>query len=742
MTATNRTAAPDLIFTRRDWLIALLIIALAFSYRLVIILDRATAPDNVAAFDPLPAGADQQTYIDNLRGFANGSYPPAKFYFQPGLPYFLRFASAVMGTTNLGALRVFTAAFAAINCGLMIAVGRLATGQRAVGVGAGLILALYPVSAFYDTDFVITSQAVILATLALFSTLWLWRRPQQWAGAVLLGLSAGAAVVTRLEVAALAVVCGLWLLAVCRNRRAIVQVGLALMLSLTVVMPVILHNRAGGADYLITPVGPEELYRGNSRDAAGTRGPSIAAETTHYDYFKFLVNDIALDPGRFAELLLRKVALFWSNIEPGNNLNYELQGRRVSPALAWNFLNFSILFAASSYGFIVLIRERQQAIAALLVLASLGFMAAVMLIWVEARVRTPVIVLLIPAAAYGIAHLFALMRSQPPRRTIQHVLPIALSIGVLLILINVAVHQLPHKVTVNELPASAVATHVVYDNVLELVGFEIQAEYSPPHILTPFKPYVVTLYWRLLEPTATDYSFALKYLIDSAQEMGIDRPIGMVVYPQVTTSELQPDRIYVEHVGLSYRRFDGPLEISGFLELTVYPERDFLSSLPAIDTTGYQQNTLVLARPAVRAGNGKTRFADVDKQIEFGDVLLLNDWQLPQAAAPGEDIEIITGWQSTQNHMDKSYAIGVFLFQDGEYILNVDSPPHAGRLLTLSIPPDYKFDDAKTVNLPDMPGEYEVRVGVYDQETLERLPVMDGIDSLYLLGRIRIIDVD
>ena len=738
MWANDRAARINLTFNQRDWLVALLIIALAFGYRTMIIIVRATAPGNAAAFDPLPDGTDQQTYYANLRGFANGSYPPDRFYYQPGLPYFLWFASQVMRTTNLGALRIFTAAFAAINCGLMMALGRLALGRRDAGLVAGLLLASYPVSAFYDTDFVITSQAVILATVTLFGVLWLWRRPTQWAGAVLLGLSAGVAAITRLEVTALAPVCGLWLIANRKDRRAVLQVGLAALIGVAVVAPVILHNRAGGADYWITPVGPEELYRGNNRDVDGTRGPSVAAETTHYNYFKFLANDIMLDPGRFAQLMLRKVALFWSNVEPGNNLNYTLQGKPFSPALAWNFLNFSVLLAAASYGFIILIRERQRATATLLLLSAAGFMVMVLLIWVEARVRMPVIVLLIPAAAYGIVRLVEVLRNQRFLNVVRQVIPVAAGIGGLLLLINLAVEHLPHKATVTVLPASAVAANLVYDDVLELVGWEIQDEYSPPHILTPFRPYVVTLYWQMRERTTINYSFALKYLINGAQMMGIDRPVGMVVYPHRMTSEWQPHTIYVEHVGLSYPHFDGPLEVSGILELTVYPERDFTTPLPAVAADSRQHNSLVLARPAVRAGNGHTQLVDTDHRIAFGEVLVLNGWQMPSTAEPGEQVEIITGWHSSDSYMDKSYAIGVFLFENDHYVLNVDSPPHAGQLLTFSIPPDYQFDDVKRLKLPDAVGEYEIRIGVYDQATNERLPVAGGIDALYPIGRIRI----
>lgn len=733
--------AINLTFTRRDWMIAILIILLAFGYRMVIIVDRATAPNEIAAFDPLPQGTDQLTYYNQLLRFEAGTFPPETFIYQPGLTYFLYASSQIIRTTNLGALRVFTAFLAALNCGVMIAVGRLVTGRRDTGIIAGLLLALYPVSAFYDTDFVITSQAVILATLALFGTLWLWRSPNQWTGTVLLGLSTGAAAVTRLEVAVLAPVCGLWLIAVRRDGRSVLQVLLAALLAVAVVAPVVIHNQRGGADYLISAAGPAEMYRGNNRDADGTRSPSNASDTTHDDYIEYLAKDIALEPVRFAELIVRKTALSLSNHEPGNNLNYTLQGEQISPALAWNPLDFSVLLAVSLFGLVMLFREQHRSSASLLLLASAGFTGMVLLVWVESRIRTPLIVMLIPAAAYGITHLIASLRGQPVRAVARQFIPVMACIGVLLLLISLAVQHLPRKLTVSSPPEGVTRTSFVYDGVLELVGWKTQEQYSPRNVISPFEPYVVTLYWRLLEPAAVDYSFALKYLVEGQQMVGIDRPIGTLIYPERTTRSWAPDTIYVDHIGMSYRRLDGPFEQTGILELTVYPERDFTSALPAIGTEGTEYASVIVGQPAIRDGSGRSRLEDAARQIAFGDVLLLNGWHLPAQADPGATVTVTTGWQTTHERMTASYAIALFLFRNGDYVTNIDSPPHAGQLLTLSIPARYSFDDVKMLRLPDEVGRYEVRVGVYDQATIERLPVV-GEDNLYTMGTILVGDID
>src|SRR5579864_4943185 len=95
----TRPSASRLRFTRRDCLIGLLIVALAFGVRLVIIWDRAASPV-VSGFDPLPAGSDQAVYYDNIAQYRAGQYPPPTYFFQPGMPWLLIASSALLRTDS------------------------------------------------------------------------------------------------------------------------------------------------------------------------------------------------------------------------------------------------------------------------------------------------------------------------------------------------------------------------------------------------------------------------------------------------------------------------------------------------------------------------------------------------------------------------------------------------------------------------------------------------------------------
>ena len=746
---SDRYGPPDLTFTRRDWVIALAVIALAFAFRLVIIVDRAYEPHD-GAFAPLPAGSDQRTYYSHIQGFRDGTFPPDTFWYQPGMSYFMIGASALMRTDDLGALRVLVAALASINCGLFIAVTRLALGRRDAAILAGVLLAFYPVGAFYDTDFVITSQATVLLTLALFGILWLWRSPRNWAGAVLYGLSFGALAVTRFEPVFLAPVFGLWLIAVRRDRKAVLQVALAAVVCVGVMLPVILHNRAGGADYLITPVGAEEIYRGNNRDTRGDYGGGQASRTTTDDFWTYLLHDIRLSPRRFVELVLHKAGMYLSPAEPGNNLNYALSGEKVSPLLRAVPLDFRILLILALYGLVILIRQRHPAVA-LLAVSFLVLMAAILTIWVEARLRTPTIVFMVPAAAYGIATLveqFPVTRSGGAwavsgvklRRALA---PIPL-IVVVVALAYVAEIDLPRPPTVSALPATARPVGATYDNTLRLVGYEVQTEYSRAGIIEPFKPYVITFYWQLLERTSIDYGFGLAYIIDDQRVIGFDHPVGVVNYPFTPTSEWEPGTIYVEHVGLGYKRYDGPVGISGQLMLAVYSSPTAVPLLPAEGVAGSPLN-LELTQPAIIWGTGALPdgLALRDRPVPFGETLLLWGWDMPTTARPGETVDVTLGWETTGVAITNSYALAVYVFDAaGQFTgLQADSAPQDGALLTTSLPEHYRFSDVKGVPLPSEPGTVTLYAGVYDHVTRDRLFAPDAapeMNNLVALGTIEV----
>ena len=736
----SQTASNQFVFhwTRQETLVLLCIVFLAFTYRMVILAERAAAPAEISAIDPLPIG-DQTRYYNNAAfGFDNGTFPPSSFFFQPGMSYFLRALILLTGSTDLIVLRVICIALASLNCGLMVLVGWFASNRRIVGYLTGVIFALYPVSAFYDTDFVIASQAIILATLQLFGALWLWRKPRLWWGAVLLGLAAGAGMLTRVEVLIIAPAVSLALLAIRRDLRIVLQLSFAAILGILIVSPAIIHNWRGGLHCLcVTPVIWENLYRCNNRDTQGTYAKSNAFWTTNRgEYPHYLKLDIQLDPIRFVELMLYKTSLFFSNHEPGSNLDYYKMGEGASRALALNPLNKSILVAAFFFGLAQFYRTRRFAAFSLFTLTTLAFFLVVLVEYMVTRIYLPVVVLFTPAAAYGFVCLYDSVKEQRLFKLLRKSLFVLLAIATFSTAVSWGASNLPNDPTVPVLPDGAVPTYLRYDDALELVGYQLRDQYSPRNVLKSTKPWVVTLYWRLLKDVDINYSFSLKYLIDETEMTTVDFPIGHVVYPWVYTSNLVPGTIYAEHVGLRVNHFKGPFEETGRIELRVYPDKDWQQILPASDENGVEQEAIILARPAIRHGDGLSDFATDESQIRFGDELILRGWRFPESAPAGATVEVRTGWRTGAQQIFRSLTFSLHLLQGDAPITNVDSRPRAGRLETFSLPPNYLFDDRLRLTLPAESGIYELRLCVYESTSKERLIVSEGKHNCTILGEI------
>lgn len=693
--------------------------------------DRAAAPNSESFWDPLPAGNDQSAYIQQVNDWQTGEFPPDVFFFQPGIVYFLGVVAALAGSTDLLTLRLIQAALASLNCGLMAVIAWQVTGSLRAGLIAGALLALYPVSACYDTDFVVTSQAVIIATMMLAFTWLAWRRPGNLAAPFCLGLLTGFGAITRFELIAPGLVCALWLL----QRRRGRQLLLALLGIMIVIAPIAMHNRAGGSTHLITTEGPRIMYRGNNRDSAGVYAPSNASSTTRAEFMHYLVQDISLEPVRFAQLWLRKAALFLSDNEHGNNLDFRRSCQSLSPILFANRFSFPHLAALCAWGLLALWMARRRQMALLMLTAGAAYGLLVIASMVESRLKTPVIPWMIPAAAFAIDRALILARGRWTRSRISRGALLVSASALVYLMIVWGSTELPRDVTVSELPTSAAQAGLRYDDRLELVGWQVRERYSARNTIEPFHPWVVSLYWRLLKPAEIDYSFSLKYRIGEETILEYDRPIGYTVYPRKYTSEWEAGAIYVEHIGLMWHGNKGPFEQTGWVTVDVYPGREAHKRFMPDNVVGNPAAHPILAHPAILRHPGHNSLSG-SAEVSFGDELFLLGWQLPSRAAPGESVPVTLAWRTGPQQIEAAYAIGIYAFLDGVFLANTDGSPANGALQTFSLLPRYHFDEKKQLTLPPAVGTYELFVGVYNLDTMERLPVSGRADNLYPIGAI------
>jgi hypothetical protein len=95
---------------------------------------------------------------------------------------------------------------------------------------------------------------------------------------------------------------------------------------------------------------------------------------------------------------------------------------------------------------------------------------------------------------------------------------------------------------------------------------------------------------------------------------------------------------------------------------------------------------------------------------------------------PGQ-VQLTLSWRGLQP-MSTNYTVFVHLFDPatGEDVTQADAMPYQGaRPTSLWWPGDLQADDHTTIALDGVaPGRYSIAVGIYDSETLQRLPATDG----------------
>ncbi len=152
-----------------------------------------------------------------------------------------------------------------------------------------------------------------------------------------------------------------------------------------------------------------------------------------------------------------------------------------------------------------------------------------------------------------------------------------------------------------------------------------------------------------------------------------------------------------------------------------------------------------LAPPAT---NCVLRTVEVEPAVEglanFGRMLLLAAEVDRDHLRPGEALGVLLRWRAVQR-MEEDYTVTVQLLgPDGRLHGQVDSWPVQGTLPTSRWMPGQEIEDPYLVPLsPDAPpGRYQVVVGIYLLETMERLSVVDGdgipVADHYVVGEIEV----
>jgi pentatricopeptide repeat protein len=460
--------------------------------------------------------------ISNGQPFLEGPYFRAPLY-----PYFLAIIYSLFGHNYL-IPRIVQFIIGSLSCVLIYFLGKRTFGPT-VGKIAAVMAALYGTFIYFEGELLIPVVIIFLDLALILALLSTEERPGWWrwlgCGAIL-GLSA----IARPNVLLFGAVLLPWLAVRLRRRglslrRSLVHlVGFCLGTCL-VILPVTVRNYAVGKDFMpIASQGGVNFYIGNNPDSdgataivPGTLGswwggywdamelaqeaaghPMRASEVSNY-WFKKGLAFMRNEPGAYLVLMSSKLALFWGGAEVSNNKDIYFYSSRSAPLgilirpgpLYWPF---GILAPLALAG-MVLAWRRREGRAGLMALFVFSYMVSVVLFFVTARYRLPVIPFLLPFAGY------TLVRLSRERRPAGMVFPLGLILAFGLgVNLNLSGYRPPTLEDTHTRLGSVYLEKMMYDQAA--AEFQRVLSSAPqPAPVTPERLYAITGLARVYQET-------------------------------------------------------------------------------------------------------------------------------------------------------------------------------------------------------------------------------------------------
>ena len=504
---------------------ALAIFSIALAVRLIHVWQLRRAP-----FFTLLMG-DSKGYDEWAQRIAGGEWIGHDVFYQaPLYPYFLGVVYSLLGRSLL-LVRVVQAFIGSFSCVLIALAARRFFSHR-VGLVAGLMLALYAPAIFFDgliqksvLDVFFVCLMIWLVSIAALPAFPAF--PARAVSASLpaliwfaMGLAVGGLGLTRENALVFVVVIALWSLArrvvdfkVRLKETAIFLAGLAL-----VIAPVAIRNhvidRGGGGFYVTTSQFGPNLYIGNNARADGSyqslrygrgapeyerqdatelaeraEGRRLTPSEVSSYWTNRAIGFISERPGAWLTLMAKKFALIWNRTEM---VDTEDQASHADWSLPLRVLgpigNFGILVPLALFGVIVTWSGRSKL--AVLYAMLTAYAASVIVFYVFARYRFPMVPFLILFGATGLTSLLELLRSRRLELS-RHAIaalpsaaPVLTAVVVVAIFVNwpIVSSASMKAVTENNLGAAFQSEHQI-DEALEHYqrATELRPDYAPAY---------------------------------------------------------------------------------------------------------------------------------------------------------------------------------------------------------------------------------------------------------------------
>jgi tetratricopeptide (TPR) repeat protein len=395
---------------------ALAIFAVAFTLRLIHIWQIRRSP-----FFTVLIG-DARGYDEWAQRIAGGDWIGRDVFYQaPLYPYFLGSIYGLIGR-NLMLVRIVQAVIGSCSCVLVAAAARRLFSTRA-GLVAGLMLALYAPAILFDGLLQKSVLDVFFVCLALWLIAWIALQRLRFWPWLTLGLAAGGLSLTRENALVLVVVILGWaILRFGLRAAAIFTLGTAVVL-----LPVIVRNSIAGRGFYVTTsqFGPN-FFIGNHSGADGTyqslrygRGApeyerQDATELAEYALHRTLspaevssfwthraLAFITSNPSAWLKLMARKAALLGNATEmvdtedQASYAEWSLVVRLFGP-----ITHFGVLVPLALAGILATWSDRSRL--RIFYALVIAYSCSVLLFFVVARYRYPLVPMLVLFAAAGV----------------------------------------------------------------------------------------------------------------------------------------------------------------------------------------------------------------------------------------------------------------------------------------------------------------------------------------------------
>lgn len=402
---------------RKEFFFLVFVFSFSLILRLIYLLQIQANPHfNVPTMDPLY----HDVWAQNIAG---GNWIGSSVFFRaPFYPYFLALVYKVFGHGYF-IPRLIQHVVGAFSCILVYLVAKRLY-NRSTAIIASLIASTYGILIYFEAELLLDSLLVFFDTLLILYLLKTEESPKwyRWLlGGMILGLSA----MTRPNILFCVPFILIWIYLRFKGKirmKSVLTYGVIFLLGvILLVAPVTLRNYLVGKDLvLIASQGGINFYLGNNPRADGMSAVFYGADWQYQDfqfaaqkeagkalkpseisnfYYKKGLDFILHQPGKSSRLLLKKLYLFWNKFEISNNQDIYFF-RRYSSLATILPLGFWLIAPLALTGILISFWERRKIF--LPFIFVICYMITVVLFFVPARFRLPVIPFLIIFASFAI----------------------------------------------------------------------------------------------------------------------------------------------------------------------------------------------------------------------------------------------------------------------------------------------------------------------------------------------------